>query len=775
MKRNIFILSMAIAVIALCGCEEQVMEWKTPDGHNPVDYSEIPLNLSEKIANYDFIKTYAPAGVNIGIGISEDLYLNDATYKQVTDDNFTGITMGNAMKHSSVVRNNGELDFTTIDRILESIPSDMSVYGHTFIWHTQQRQNYLKSLIAPEVIIETDPSDKIENVIQNSDLELGNTSGWGAWSSDGATQKISEIGKGYNSDYAMELYNPVAGANHSAQAYYTLPEIQWEVGATYVYSLYVYSEEGNDNFQMQIQERKSSYSGGAYRSQSVLAKQWHYFEAEFEMTQDLIDKNVTHLTIDFGAASGIYYIDNVKFGKKKTGPTNYIANGSFENGAEGWVLQNKGAGMEVIMLPDAPAGSHVMKMTAGSDTENEWDLQMISPDIPVFPGEKVRLSFFVKADQSGKGRVSFSGLTNNYPWMNWTGSQSNWTAAFEVGTSWQQINVVLQNFSTDFAEGTSVWKCNFDFGYIPDVTYFIDDVTVTLEEEAPTTRSLRSGGIRYEYKTPEEKKEALLGAMESWIKEMLEHTGERVQAWDVINEPIADNNQWRGIDGNFADGDSEPVENDGLELNWDEDHFYWGYYIGKEYAVKAFEYARQYAPAGTKLFVNDYNLESNAQKLTALIDFVNYIEENGQPVDGIGTQMHISADTTATFKANIDQMFTTLAATGKLVRVTELDVRLGTATPSAGQLEVQALTYQYVVESYFKHVPESQRSAITVWGLTDDVREHEFWLPDESPNLFDKDFNRKHAYKGFCDGLAGRDVSEDFTGEDYVNVYDNEE
>ena len=117
-------------------------------------------------------------------------------------------------------------------------------------------------------------------------------------------------------------------------------------------------------------------------------------------------------------------------------------------------------------------------------------------------------------------------------------------------------------------------------------------------------------------------------------------------------------------------------------------------------------------------------------------------------------------------------MFKTMAATGKLVRVTELDVRLGTATPSAEQLETQALTYQYIAESYIKNVPESQRSGITIWTLTDHAREHEYWLPDESPNLFDKDYNRKHAYKGFCDGLAGRDVSEDFTGEDYVKVYD---
>ena len=75
--------------------------------------------------------------------------------------------------------------------------------------------------------------------------------------------------------------------------------------------------------------------------------------------------------------------------------------------------------------------------------------------------------------------------------------------------------------------------------------------------------------------------------------------------------------------------DTAPVEDEenGLNLNWANDHFYWGYYIGKEYAVKAFEYARKYAAADVKLYVNDYNLETNPSKLADLIDFVNYIED----------------------------------------------------------------------------------------------------------------------------------------------------
>ena len=313
-------------------------------------------------------------------------------------------------------------------------------------------------------------------------------------------------------------------------------------------------------------------------------------------------------------------------------------------------------------------------------------------------------------------------------------------------------------------------------------TYYIDNFKFGEKKAAAETKTLRAatraGGISYKLKTPEEKKAALLGAMESWIKGMLEHTGDRIKEWDVINEPIADDGQWRGISGNFMSNGDEapdiaPVEDEesGLNLNWATDHFYWGYYIGKEYAVKAFEYARKYAAADAKLYVNDYNLESSPNKLAALIGFVQYIEDNGQKVDGIGTQMHVSSSIT---KDQVDAMFKTLAATGKLIRVTELDVQVGTTTPSAEQLATQAEVYQMIFDSYRVNVPQAQQSGITIWTLTDSKKEHEYWLSDDAPNLFDANYGRKHAYKGVCDGIAGKDISEDFSGDDWKNAYETE-
>jgi endo-1,4-beta-xylanase len=172
--------------------------------------------------------------------------------------------------------------------------------------------------------------------------------------------------------------------------------------------------------------------------------------------------------------------------------------------------------------------------------------------------------------------------------------------------------------------------------------------------------------------------------------------------------------------------------------------------------------ARQYGNTTDKLFINDYNLESSLSKCDGLIEYVKYIESKGATIDGIGTQMHISLTTD---KDKIAQMFQKLAASGKLIKISELDIRLGTNAPTVAQQASQAEMYQYVIDMYKKHIPAAQQYGVTIWGLSDSVKEHENWLPDESPNLWDANYVRKHAYKGAADGLAGKDVSKDFSGE----------
>jgi endo-1,4-beta-xylanase len=270
---------------------------------------------------------------------------------------------------------------------------------------------------------------------------------------------------------------------------------------------------------------------------------------------------------------------------------------------------------------------------------------------------------------------------------------------------------------------------------------YIDDIVIT----AADASSGATGPVTIE-KTDAEKTQLVDAAMTDWISKMMTHFKNDVHAWDVVNEPVKE-------DGSLRDG---------VVTNMANDEFYWVKYLGKDYAVKAFKLARQYGNSTDKLFINDYNLESRLDKCDGLINYVKYIESQGATVDGIGTQMHISLTTD---KAKIDQMFQKLAASGKLIKISELDIRLGTKSPTAVQLSDQAAMYQYVIDSYKKYIPAAQQYGITIWGVSDNEQEHEYWLPNESPNVWDASYKRKHAYKGVADGLAGKDVSKDFSGE----------
>lgn len=239
--------------------------------------------------------------------------------------------------------------------------------------------------------------------------------------------------------------------------------------------------------------------------------------------------------------------------------------------------------------------------------------------------------------------------------------------------------------------------------------------------------------------------------MEDWISKMVTHCKPYVHAWDVVNEPM-------------DDGKTSDIKTGKGKTDLASDEFYWQDYFltPKDYAVEAFKLARQYGNPDDKLFINDYNLEYNLNKCDGLIKYVEYIESKGATVDGIGTQMHIAIDSN---KDNIAQMFQKLGATGKLIKVSELDIKVNTSSPTTENLAQQAEMYQYVIDMYKKYIPVDKQYGITIWGVSDNEKEHVNWIPNDAPNLWDANYARKHAYKGVADGLAGKDVSEDFTGD----------
>ena len=700
------------------------MEWEEKPEDQQITTAELPLQLAEKIARYDALKTYSDYVV--GAGIILDLYMNDEIYRNIVNENFDEVTVGYAMKHGAMVNAEGEINFEPIDEFIAlTNEAGIDVYGHTLVWHANQNASYLNSLIAPTVI----PGSSGANALDLSGLQDGTFTGWGKNNPGDGISIVEGEGLGDDSQ-AIELIAS-SGAANPWDLQLATPEIPVVAGHEYEVSFYIRSDQpGKGRVSFSGLENnypwKDWFGTGSQTEAFETSSQWQ----QVKFTVSDFTAETFAMFLDLGYLPGVtYYIDVDSFSvvdlDAENEIVNLIANGDFEAGnLDGWNGWGNSSTRAVSAEGEGYGDSgYAMVLTNPSEAQLYEAQQVYTLDEPLEEGTEYTVSFYVKADMPAT--IQYQLQSPDY--------SADYSGGLDVGTTWSQIVTTITPTAADRN------KFVFDFGQTP-TTFYIDDVVLTSGEVATGT-----GPVIIEM-TEEEKAEVIGNAMEDWISKMVSRYTDEVTAWDVVNEPMREGGTLR--DGNVTDLAS--------------DDFYWVKYLGKDYAVTAFKLAREYAEPSDVLFINDYNLESSMAKLDGLIEYVNYIESQGATVDGIGTQMHVTLNTS---RENITEMFQKLAATGKIIKISELDVRLGTASPTADQLIEQADMYQFILDSYGEIIPAAQQYGVTIWNVSDNPQEHEFWLPDESPNLWNANYERKPAYKGVADGLAGRDVSEDFTGE----------
>lgn len=375
---------------------------------------------------------------------------------------------------------------------------------------------------------------------------------------------------------------------------------------------------------------------------------------------------------------------------------------------------------------------------------NSWEAQFAYDFSEAFENNLTyKLKFRVKGSSNGKLSAGFQ-ITDGY-------KSAGEFGTVEFTTQWKEVELTC----VCSADGGT--RLIFSFGEFAGDIY-IDDL------------SFIATGVGYTYEplTPEEKKQVLTEAMDRWIKGMMEVTATRVSAWDAVNEAIS------GRDTN-GDGFYE------LEsAQWgSSNNFYWQDYLGSgDYVRIVIAAARKYyaeygGTAPLRLFINDYNLESDwddNRKLKSLIHWINVWESDGvTKIDGIGTQMHVSyyenPDIQASKERHYVQMLQLMANTGKLVKISELDMgyvdrngnTVATADMTDQQHRAMADYYKFIVSKYFEIVPAAQQYGITQWCMTDAPGAlGTGWRGGEPVGLWDQNYNRKYAYAGFADGLRAR-------------------
>ena len=405
--------------------------------------------------------------------------------------------------------------------------------------------------------------------------------------------------------------------------------------------------------------------------------------------------------------------------------------------------------------------SRGVRVHAIDNPTNAWDSQFFitTPDHVWKAGDKYSFKMKARADKTATVSIQSHTTPGNY--IYWSMLAGSW----EITPEWKEYTFEGE-VTADQAGGDGLSTIAFNLNELKEENnYYFDDMSwISYTKQA-------KGGGGATPQTPEELLDTLTYAMDLWIGGMMEAcknedgTEVLVKAWDVVNEAVS---------GEDKDGDGiYDLQHGKVKISdlKKSDDFFWQDYMGDlEYVRTAVKKARQYGGNDLKLFVNDYNLESDwdqNKKLKSLIEWIKRWEADGvTKIDGIGSQMHISyymkPETQESKKKAIENSFKLLAESGKLVRISELDMGLvdadgndvKTADVTEEQHHAMAEFYTWIIKKYKEIIPAAQQWGICQWCATDSPA-NSGWRANQPVGLWDQNYYRKHTYAGFADGLSG--------------------
>lgn len=714
MKVNKYIISALVCPFVLGSCADWD-DWK------------YDVEKPQTIAQYEYLNDYAPLkeyldrgahpGFKVSAALGVDEFNQQGPLFRLAAHNFDEIVAGNAMKMASCVNDQGVMDFSKVSSFIAAAEdAGVSVYGHTLAWHAQQPKKWLEKLLADKEL-KIDPNQKTFKELSRQTYTDG---------------KFPFYQMGCAPDIINGSIHFVPTGDWSQ--FFCMTGCSMKAG-NYVAVLHIKStKEGMISLTAQ-----NGWGGDAQnitKKFAVKANEWVDAEVALDDIQggnyDFILKPETFdgtldlqsVTVGQYESPAMEVEQEVKYQTYQDGPFPYFQMGC---------------------APEVINGSMHFVPTG------DWSQFFCLAGAALTPGDYA-VDVEIKSTKAGNIKMTVQN--------GWGGDAESFTGSVLLKEGW-----TTARFKMTLEQGG-----NYDFILKPET------FNATLDLKSVSVKKIvKMNSIPL---TPKEKSDTLTWAMNKWISGMMQATEGKVKAWDLINEAVAGEGNVNGFYPLQTANENNP------------DDFFWQDYFTPEMYGPIVEKAARDAyaavegtnPEDLKLFINDYNLESdwdNNQKVKSLVYWIGVWEKKGKElgwntkIDGIGSQMHISyyenEQTLESKKKGIQNMLKIMAETGKLVRISEIDmgyVDKDGKDVTTAQLEklpieervakekAMAEHYKWIIEQYFKIVPVSQQYGICQWCLTDSPASSS-WRGGLPVGLWNLNYQRKPAYGGFAEGLSG--------------------
>ncbi|MBN2166306.1 MAG: endo-1,4-beta-xylanase [Marinilabiliaceae bacterium] len=680
----------------------------------------VSVIVDEKVSSYDVIKSYA-GNLTIGVNASLNNISESGSLNTLLTTNFQQITPISELNSNVILTNEGSYDFTAIDEYINTAEErGFSVYGDAIVSNFNQNNTFLTSLGSSLTYL----TPLFPNIINQSPIIDGSFTGWSV--------KGNVFVEDYMGQPSLKLVNE-ASVNSSDATSLQSPIYTVDNGAKFELTFYLLST--------QVGEGRVIFTGlnnntpevdwmGTGSASSTFTTKIGWNEIKLRTT-DFDESGQFSFKIELGYTNNITYFVNIQ------GLSLINLNGSVDNPDEIFLECEDAQEIGQWMVTESGDASKVSggKTLVGiidgdikkDDTGGGNPTDAINKDLQFTYTFNIKTSGTYRVWLRQKAHVADGGYDSFFmsvdeadyycpEWPAW-GNETNITS-----WTWFKLYTNSSDIETSSLFNLTSGEHKISIK-IREGGHYFDKMYLTMTTNIPT--DMGSSAIAQSEVSLNVSNDVKRAAVEKffvdYVNNIISNLGNNIQDWTVVKNPFAE-------DGSVAVSGNSTIEGS----------FYWADYIGNNYIAQAFQIAKANINSDGKLFIGETNLNTNANKLNAIISSLNNIPE----IDGIAVSLEsLNIDTDLN---EIESMFENLAATGKLIYITNLSVSI--PNESYENFALQSEVYKTVVALFKSKIPSSQQYGISLSNAI-----------DNNKGLWSSNYNRKQSYTGFVTGLGAQE------------------